>query len=57
MNILSSSSQTRPDRIARLHFEFELADPSHLDSILGAVKRVDSVYEVWRSLPGGDGAA
>ncbi|MGQ0825739.1 MAG: RelA/SpoT family protein [Actinomycetota bacterium] len=52
VSILSSSSQTQPDRIARLRFEFELADPSHLDSILAAVKRVGSVYEAARVLPG-----
>jgi guanosine-3',5'-bis(diphosphate) 3'-pyrophosphohydrolase len=49
VNILASSSQTRPDRVARLSFDFELADPSHLDSILTAVKRVDAVYDVWRA--------
>ena len=47
-----SSSQTQADRIARLRFDFELADPSHLDSILLAVKRVGSVYEATRVLPG-----
>jgi GTP pyrophosphokinase len=52
VNILACSSQTQPDRIARLRFEFELADPSHLDSILSAVKRVDSVYDAARVLPG-----
>jgi GTP diphosphokinase / guanosine-3',5'-bis(diphosphate) 3'-diphosphatase len=52
VNILSSTSQTQPDRIARLRFEFELADPSHLDSILSSVKRIDSVYDATRVLPG-----
>ncbi len=52
VNILSSSSQTQPDRIARLRFDFELADPGHLDSILAAVKRVHSVYDATRVLPG-----
>ena len=52
VNILSCTSQTQSDRIARLRFEFELADPGHLDSILAAVKRVDSVYEASRVLPG-----
>jgi GTP pyrophosphokinase len=35
-----------------LRFDFELADPSHLESILGAVKRIDSVYDAYRVLPG-----
>jgi GTP pyrophosphokinase len=52
VNILSCTSQVSPDRIARLRFEFELADPSHLDSILAAIKRIDSVYEASRVLPG-----
>jgi GTP diphosphokinase / guanosine-3',5'-bis(diphosphate) 3'-diphosphatase len=52
VNIISCTSQTAPDRIARLRFEFELADPGHLDSILAAVKRVNSVYEAARVLPG-----
>ena len=52
VNILSCSSQTQADRIARLRFEFELADPGHLDSILSAMKRVQSVYEASRVLPG-----
>jgi GTP pyrophosphokinase len=52
VNILACASQTQSDRIARLRFDFELADPGHLDSILSAVKRVDSVYDVARVLPG-----
>jgi GTP pyrophosphokinase len=54
VNILASSSQTQSDRIARLRFDFELADPGHLESILSAVKRIDSVYDVSRVLPGRD---
>ncbi len=54
VNIISCSSQTQSDRIARLRFEFELADPGHLDSILSAVKRVHSVYDAARVLPGAD---
>jgi GTP pyrophosphokinase len=52
VNILSCTSATQSDRIAHLRFEFELADPSHLDSILAAVKRVDSVYDAARVRPG-----
>jgi GTP diphosphokinase / guanosine-3',5'-bis(diphosphate) 3'-diphosphatase len=28
-----------------------LADPAHLDSVLSALKRVDSVYDAYRVLP------
>ena len=52
VNILSSSTQTSSDRVAKLRFDFELADAGHLDSVLKAVKRVDSVYDVYRVLPG-----
>ena len=51
VNILSCSSQTTPDRVARFRFDFELADPGHLDSLLAALKRVDSVYDATRVLP------
>ncbi len=52
VNILTCSSKTTSDRIARIRFEFELAEPDHLDSILAAMKRVDAVYDVVRVLPG-----
>jgi GTP diphosphokinase / guanosine-3',5'-bis(diphosphate) 3'-diphosphatase len=52
VNILSCNSQTSADRVAKLRFDFELADPGHLDSMIGAIKRVDSVYEAYRVLPG-----
>ena len=52
VTILASHSQTSTDRVARLRFDFELADPNHLDSILQALQRVDSVYEAYRLLPG-----
>jgi GTP pyrophosphokinase len=52
VNILASSSHTGSDRVARLRFDFELADPSHLESLLTTVKKVDSVYDAFRVLPG-----
>ena len=45
-------SQTSTERVAKFRFDFELADPNHLESILWAVKRVDSVYAAYRVLPG-----
>jgi GTP pyrophosphokinase len=35
-----------------MRFEFELSDVSHLDSLLRAIKDVDSVYDTYRVLPG-----
>jgi GTP pyrophosphokinase len=52
VNILASSSQTGSDRMSRMRFDFELADPSHLDSLLASVKRIDSVYDAYRIVPG-----
>jgi GTP pyrophosphokinase len=55
VNILSSSSQTGTDRMSRMRFEFELADPAHLESLLTSVKRVDSVFDAYRVVPGKGG--
>jgi GTP diphosphokinase / guanosine-3',5'-bis(diphosphate) 3'-diphosphatase len=52
LNILRSDSLTGADRVSRMRFEFELADPAHLDSLLSALKRIDSVYDAYRVLPG-----
>jgi GTP pyrophosphokinase len=52
VNIVASSTHTGSDRVARLRFDFELADPSHLDALLASVKRVDAVFDAYRILPG-----
>jgi GTP pyrophosphokinase len=52
-NILSSTTSTGSDRVAKLRFEFELSDASQLDAIVSAVKGIDSVYDAYRVLPGG----
>lgn len=52
VNILSCQTLTDDDRISRMIFELEMGDSSHLDSLLGAVKGVDSVYDAHRVLPG-----
>ena len=51
LNILRSETLTSADRVTRMRFEFELADPAHLDSVLNAIKRIDSVYDAYRVLP------
>ena len=57
LNILRSESHTGADRVSKMRFEFELADPAHLESVLSALKRIDSVYDTYRALPGaGNGA-
>ena len=57
VSIISSSTHTTPDRVSRMRFEFELADPAHLDSVLEALKQLDSVYDAYRLVPGRGGAA
>ncbi len=52
VNILSCTTQTSTERVAKFRFDFELADPNHLESIIWAVKRVESVYAAYRVLPG-----
>jgi guanosine-3',5'-bis(diphosphate) 3'-pyrophosphohydrolase len=55
LNILRSESHTAPDRVSRMRFEFELADPAHLESLLNSIKRLDSVYDAYRIVPGKGG--
>jgi guanosine-3',5'-bis(diphosphate) 3'-pyrophosphohydrolase len=52
VNIISASSNTGKDRIANIRLTFELADIAHLSSILSAVKRVESVFDAYRVVPG-----
>jgi GTP pyrophosphokinase len=52
VNILSSTSQTGSDRVSKMRFEFELGDPGHLDSMISAIKRIDSVYDAYRIVQG-----
>ena len=52
VNIIGSSSSTSDERIAKLTFDFEIADPSHLQALMRAVRAVDGVYDVYRVVPG-----
>jgi guanosine-3',5'-bis(diphosphate) 3'-pyrophosphohydrolase len=52
LNILRSETFTSSDQVSRMRFEFELADPAHLDSLLAALKHVDGVYDAYRVVPG-----
>jgi GTP diphosphokinase / guanosine-3',5'-bis(diphosphate) 3'-diphosphatase len=52
VNILACTTQTGTDRISRMRFDFELADPNHLDSLVTTIRRIDSVYDAYRVLPG-----
>ena len=52
VNIIACSTVTGSDRISKMRFDFELGDPSHLDSLISTVKGIDSVYDAYRVLPG-----
>jgi guanosine-3',5'-bis(diphosphate) 3'-pyrophosphohydrolase len=52
LSIISSSTSTSGSRIVRMVFDVELADPSHLSSLLAALKGVDGVFDAFRQLPG-----
>ncbi|HEU5225852.1 MAG TPA: bifunctional (p)ppGpp synthetase/guanosine-3',5'-bis(diphosphate) 3'-pyrophosphohydrolase [Actinomycetota bacterium] len=51
VNILSATSAVGRDRTTMLRFTFELADITHLTEILGAVKKVEHVYDAFRVVP------
>ena len=55
LNIVASASHTAPDRVSRMHFDVELADPGHLDSLLSSLKQLDGVFDAYRTLPGRKG--
>jgi GTP diphosphokinase / guanosine-3',5'-bis(diphosphate) 3'-diphosphatase len=52
VNILSATTTVGKDRVARLRFTFELAGIAHLSSVLKAVKKVDGVFDAYRTVPG-----
>ena len=52
VNVLGCSTHTGSDRVARQKFDFELGDPSHLEAVLREVRKVESVFDSYRILPG-----
>ena len=52
VNIVACSTHTGSDRVAKMRFEFEMADPSHLESVLRTIKQIDAVYDAYRLVPG-----
>jgi GTP pyrophosphokinase len=49
VNILSASVSTSKDRTAISRFTFEMADATHLDAVLSAVRNIEGVYDVYRT--------
>ena len=54
LSIISANAETGDDFIARMDFEFELADLSQLDSVLSSVLSLEAVFEAYR-VPGRNG--
>jgi GTP pyrophosphokinase len=52
VNIVSCNTLTGSDRISKMRFDFELGDPSHLDSVIAGIKQIDGIYDAYRVLPG-----
>lgn len=48
VNILSASVSTSRDRVAMSRFVFEMAESSHLTSVLSAVRKIEGVFDVYR---------
>jgi GTP pyrophosphokinase len=48
VNILSASVQTSSSRLAISRFVFEMANTTHLDHVLNAVRRIEGVYDAYR---------
>ncbi len=52
VNIVACDTATGNDRVAKMRFEFELADPNHLAAVLRTIKSIDAVYDAYRLVPG-----
>jgi GTP diphosphokinase / guanosine-3',5'-bis(diphosphate) 3'-diphosphatase len=52
LNIVAARTATTPDRVSRMAFDVELADPTHLLSLISALKHLDGVFDAYRQLPG-----
>lgn len=48
VNILSASVSTSSTRLAISRFVFEMANTTHLDHVLNAVRRIEGVYDAYR---------
>ncbi len=51
IHILSSTTRSGKNGIATLNFTFELADTAHLEHVIQSVRRIDSVFDVYRVVP------
>lgn len=52
VNILGANVHTTRERTALSRFSFEMTDTKYLDHVLNAVRRIDGVYDVYRTSGG-----
>jgi GTP pyrophosphokinase len=52
LNIVAARTATTADRVSRMIFDVELADPSHLESLINSIRTLDGVFDAYRVLPG-----
>jgi GTP pyrophosphokinase len=52
-NILASSSSVGNDLVALLRYEIELGDPAQVETLVTALRGVESVFDAYRLVPGG----
>ena len=48
INVLQGTMTTTKERMSKLSFTFEMAEPSHLERILREFRKVDGVYDAYR---------
>lgn len=48
INMLTGSMNTSNERVARLNFTFEMADPHHLQQVLREIRKIEGVYDAYR---------
>jgi GTP pyrophosphokinase len=48
VNIISGNIDTTKDRIAISRWTFEIADPQHLATVMGAIRKINGVFDVYR---------
>ncbi|MGA1345811.1 MAG: RelA/SpoT family protein [Ilumatobacteraceae bacterium] len=54
VNIVACDTLTGDDRVAKMRFEFELSNPAQLAAVITRIKSINSVYDAYRTVPGGD---
>ncbi|MGH9044795.1 MAG: RelA/SpoT family protein [Acidimicrobiales bacterium] len=52
LNIVAARTMTTHDRVSRMTFDLELADPAHLASLVSSLRFLDGVFDAYRQLPG-----